>query len=173
MTAFEMKIDSVRWKSRFPNAGIEAQKAYKAIEQIRGRKGGKCSADDVVDAAKAKNHVLHNIFEWDDSKAAAAHRRRQAQDLMRALEVTYVDRPSEPTRAYEVVQKQPASLKQDAPRTLYSTYEEAVKDPVSREALIKEAIGSLMSWRRRFALLNEFDKVLGVIDETVDEFAQT
>lgn len=168
----EMKIDSVRWKSRFPNAGVDARTAYDAIEQIRSKKGEKFSATDVVAAAKAKCHPLHKMFEWDDQKAAHHFRVRQAQDLIRSLEVVYVKRPEEPVRAYEVIQKQPASTKPDAPRTLYSTHEEAVKDPRSRDALIKEAIAALMSWRRRFKSLNELDRVLTVIDETVDEFTQ-
>lgn len=169
----ELTIDSVRWKARFPNAGVDADKAYEAIETIRTKNGGTCSAEDVVSAAKARNNPLHKLFEWDDTAAAREYRLQQARAVLRAIEVVYKERPEEPTRAFEVVVRERKSDKPSEARTLWSSHEQAVSDPKSREALIAEAIQSLMSWRRRFKMLDEFDRLLSAIDETLDEFANS
>lgn len=168
----QLTIDSVRWKARFPNLGVDAQKAYDAIEKIRSSKGGACSADDVVAAARSARNPLHNLFEWDDSQAAHEYRLQQARTVLRALEVTYKEREHEPTRAFEVVVKERKSDKPSEAKTLWSSHEQAVSDPRSREALIAEAVQQLMAWRRRFKMLNEFDRLLGAIDAAIDEFAK-
>lgn len=42
----------------------------------------------VVEAAKDPNDVLHAEFEWDDAKAAHAHRIEQARELIRSVKYT-------------------------------------------------------------------------------------
>lgn len=165
----EMKIDSVLWASGFPNAGIDPGEAYKAVEKIREKHGGKCTDADIVQAARSQRNVLHGLFTWDDSEAAEQYRRHQARTLLRSLRVVYVESEGkESNRAYEVVEKKRQTAKQPE-RTLYSTHEDAVKDPVARGALLADAIRQLMAWRRRFAHLNELDRILLAIDAEIEE----
>lgn len=164
----EFKIDRVMWAAGFPNAGIDAADAHKAVEAIRAKHGGNCTDADVVEAAKVKRHTLHKLFEWDDSKAAHAHRLAQARAVLRSLRVVYVGSDSKAdARAYEVIERKKPTPERPA-RTLYSSHEEAVRDPASREHLLAEAVKQLMAWRRRFRHLNELDRVLEVVDAELE-----
>jgi hypothetical protein len=159
-----MKIQSIKWKQNVPSKGIEAEKAHKALEAIRARDNG-LTDDAILKAAAAKNHVLHNWFEWDDSAAAIQYRRDQARLLIRSLEVVYVETPDLKTRVYEVEHK---SRPQDPQRTVYTTTEEVLANPESRDRLIAEAIRAAMQFRRRFKMLHELDSLINEIDRVVE-----
>jgi hypothetical protein len=55
-----------------------------ALEEIRRKRGGLLLPSDVVKAAAKPGHPLHNDFEWDDTRAAKAHRLQQAKLIIRA-----------------------------------------------------------------------------------------
>lgn len=160
-----MKIASVKWKQNVPTKGIDAAKAYKALEAIRTKNSG-LTDDGILLAASAKNHVLNQWFEWDDTVAASEHRRNQARQLIRSIEVTYSEAPGIKTRVYEVEHK---SRPQDPGRTVYTTIEEVLANPESRDRLIAEAIKAAMQFRRRFKMLHEFDGLMGEIDKAVEK----
>jgi hypothetical protein len=68
-------------------AGTSAEVVGAELEDIRLRNGGKLKPHDVVDAARYEDSPLHPAFEWDDSKAAEAHRLWQARTLIRSVEI--------------------------------------------------------------------------------------
>ena len=160
-----MKIETIRWKQNVPSKGIDADKAHKALEAIRTKNNG-LTDDGVLAAACVKGQILNKWFEWDDSVAAAVHRRDQARLLIRSLEVTYIDAPGIKTRVYEVEHK---SRPQDPQRTVYTTTEEVLANPESRDRLIAEAIKAAMQFRRRFKMLHELDGLMIEIDKVVEK----
>ena len=167
-TIDDFAIESAEWKKSFHAAGkIDPWKAHASLLKIQ-QTHGEITDDHIVDAAAAKRHPLHAAFDWDDTSAAREYRRRQAQQLLQCLQIVYKQRPKKPARAFEVTRK---SSRSSAKRTIYGTHEDAMKDPVAREQLLADAIRQLMAWRRRFKDLNEFDRLMPVIDEMVDEFA--
>lgn len=159
----DFEIEHVGWRDSCGLESIDAEKAYQEVGALKER-----TDDAVIKIAKNKRSAIHNAFEWDDSAAAHEHRRTQARHLLRSFTVTYKNNPEETVRAYEVTRK---ASRKSTTRTIYGTHEDAMKDPQARESLIAEAISQLMAWRRRFKSLNEFDRVLGVIDEVVEVFA--
>ena len=48
---------------------------------------GRLTPDNVVDAARDPQHVLHEEFEWDDTKAGPLYRQSQARTLIRAVKL--------------------------------------------------------------------------------------
>ena len=166
---------TIEWVPQFPHRGTDASQVHAAVEQVRAEHGGRFTDDDIVHAAEDQGSAMHRIFEWDNGKAGHAYRCQQARTMVRALRITYVAPkgvPATSVRAFEVVVKKPQGAPKDAPRTLYSSHAEAMADPASREALLAEAITQLMSWRRRFRLLNEFDRLFDEIDATVSQVAE-
>jgi hypothetical protein len=159
-----MKVQEIKWKQNVPTKGIDAEKAHAALETIRSKNNG-LTDDAIVTAAAPKNHALHKWFEWDDSEAAKEHRRNQARLLIRSLEVTYSESPDIKTRVYEVEHK---ARPQDPERTVYTTTEEVLANPESRDRLIAEAIRAAMQFRRRFKMLHELDAVMEAIDKAVE-----
>jgi len=160
-----MKIESIAWKQNVPNAGIDPAVAHRALEQIRKKNDG-LTDDAIVAAAKATNHALHNWFEWDDSTAAKEQRRMQARQLIRSLVVTYKEAPETKVRVYEVEHK---ARPRDTNRTVYSTTEEVLRNPESRDRLIAAAIKSAMEFRARFKHLHELDAIIESIDKTLEK----
>lgn len=74
-----------------------------ALEAIRKKNGGRLTRQQVVDAARAKNHPLHDEFVWDDRKAADLQRLDRAQELIvRYLTVVIVDRSVKITAPFYV-----------------------------------------------------------------------
>jgi len=153
-------IESIGWKLNVPTKGIDPEDAYKALEEIRSKNNG-LTDDAIVEAAKSKRHVLHGWFEWDDSAAASEHRRHQARSLIRSLVVTYAKAPELKVRAYQVEKK--AAVKSPE-RTVYSTTEEVLRNPESRNRLIAQAIREAMEFRQRFKHLHELDMIFEAID---------
>ncbi len=158
-----MKIEKVVWKKNVPTAGIDASKAYEAMEEIRAKNKG-LTDDALVLAAKPKSHVLHNFFEWSDDKAAVEYRRMQARQLMRSFEVVYKEMPETRVRAYQVQTK---SRPGDVQRTVYSTTEEVMNNPESRDRLIASAIKAAMEFRNRFKHLHELEGIIESINKTL------
>lgn len=71
-----------------------------ALEAIRlADPAGLLHPEAVVEAAKDEASVLHSRFEWDDTKAAAAHRLAQAAHLIRVC-VTVLPDSNAPVRVY-------------------------------------------------------------------------
>lgn len=56
-----------------------------ALEALES--GGRLTPEAVVEAARAKSSPLHEHFEWNDGKAAAAWRIEQARVLIRSVTV--------------------------------------------------------------------------------------
>jgi hypothetical protein len=164
---FKMKIQEVTWKRGIATKGIDPVKAHNALQQI-GKQNGGITDDGIVAAASRKNHTLHNWFEWDDSAAAIEHRRRQARDLISSIHVVYQEAPATKTRMYQVDQRTPTGSEA---RTVYSTTEEVLSNPESRDRLIAEAIRMAMEFRRRFKMLYELDNVMAAIDSAIAKLA--
>lgn len=65
----------------------DPQKIGEALATITGANHGRLTPKAVVEAARSNRHVLHKHFEWDDAKAAEAHRLDQARAIIRAIRV--------------------------------------------------------------------------------------
>lgn len=165
------EIDETVWSLRFPNCNVDPNKARKALLDVQ-RKAGELTDVAVVASAKSPANLLHPLFEWNNAKAANAHRLRTAQTIMRAVKIVYTERKDKvPVRAFEMIKK--SSVRDKGTRTVYGTHEEAVSDPVARENLINEALRQLLAWRRRWYMLNEFDKMHLTIDSFEKEFVES
>lgn len=67
------------------------ERIRQAIDALRD-KNGRITAEQVVRAARPKSHPLHSEFEWDDKRAAAAHRIDRANELIRYVTVVTVEK---------------------------------------------------------------------------------
>jgi hypothetical protein len=57
------------------------------LAEIAGRNGGRLTPDLVLAEAESPESVLHDLFEWDDSKAAHQHRLTQARQIITSVRV--------------------------------------------------------------------------------------
>lgn len=70
--------------------GRLSKKEVAELERLSTRHGGRLQADDVWKAARPASSPLHGRFEWDVQKAAIAHWREQARDILQ-LWIVVVD----------------------------------------------------------------------------------
>ena len=77
----------------------DPQQIGEALQRVKDSHEGDLNPKDVVEAARSSRNVLHRHFEWDDQKAAEAHRVDQARELIRVICVEEVDHPR-PVRAF-------------------------------------------------------------------------
>lgn len=164
-----MQVESVSWKNGAVSRGIDPLAAYQSLESIR-RKKGEITDLGVLEEARKENHPLYKWFNWDDSEAAEQYRKLQAQNLIRSLVVVYKESPKTPVRAYQVVKKEPT---QSPKRTAYSTTDEILSNPQSRDRLIAEAIRIAMDFRRRFRMLHELDQVVESLNKAIEALQES
>ncbi len=147
-----------QWKSG-SHIGIDAQAAGEEMEKLRTLYNGRLEPQMVVDAAKDESSPLHDHFEWNDTKAAAAYRNGQAGHLIRCITVEIDNGSGEvaPVRAF-------VSVKRDEDRS-YTSVQHALSDSELRAQVLASAWAELEAWRRRHAELIELAKVFAVIDQ--------
>ncbi len=164
-----MNIASVKWKKSFEARGVKAEKANEVLERLQAKHGKEFTRDHVLaEAAKARSPI-HKIFDWDDTVAATRWRERQASQLIASIEVTYEERPDIPVRAFEVKRKAPRSKPEQ--KTVFASHQAIMADPDAREMLKQEALRSLISWRKRYRDINEFEILFRDIDATIEAAA--
>lgn len=154
-----------KWRPGFHAPKIPAQVVGEEIESIRERSGGSVTADLVLAEAADENHRLHDAFEWDDAKAAHAHRLTQAGEMIRSIVVTVDAKPDAgPVRAFvSVVDPEPHAGR------VFTSVQHAMSRPDLREQVLRQAKQEMLSWRKRYAQYQELASVFDVIDGVIGQ----
>lgn len=66
--------------------GAKAQVMGEALAKIAADNAGRLKPKHVVEAARDPKNALHGFFEWDDKRAADAHRLDQARAIIRIVQ---------------------------------------------------------------------------------------
>lgn len=141
-----------------PGAKADAGEVGTYIELLRKEKKGELTPEDVVTAARNKNSPLHSYFEWDDGKAAEAHRLSQARGLIRAVVAIYThdDKPVTKARAYVHI------AEKGAPH--YRELGHAMSQKATRQLVLQRAWRELVQFRNKYQGLKEFAAVFEAAD---------
>jgi hypothetical protein len=148
--------DGARFQpGKHPDANVVGQH----IEMLREKFKGELTPEDILEDAKHDNSPLHSFFEWDDTEAARQHRLKQARGLIRAVVAVYVseDKPAQRMRAYVHVNEP------QAPH--YRETAHALSQKATRELVLKRAMQELNDFKRKYAHLKEFAKIVEVIEQ--------
>lgn len=146
-----------RWKPG-ANVKIAPDVAGAELERIRTKANGRLTPEGIVASARRPTSPLHPHFEWDDAKAASAHRITQAGYLIRSIEVLdAVEGQKKPIRAF-------VSVVRDEDRSYVSTAH-ALSDSDLRRQVVDRAWRDLEAWRERHAELIEFAAVFTAMDQ--------
>ena len=107
---------------------------------------GLLTTDAVLEAAADPGHVLHKHFEWDDGKAAEAHRRWQARALIARCRITLDPRTETSIRAF-------VSLPSDRREGGYRLTESVISDDDQRAELVRDMRRRVTYWSRQAELM--------------------
>lgn len=127
------------------------------LEAIRAQYGA-LTPQLVVDEARDPSHALHDQFEWDDSRAAEAHRKSQARGLIRRVRVRFESARTgeqESVRAYTSMPVSAGSNDRS-----YEPTRDVLSDEFARRMVLNRAKSELAAWQKRYADLAEFDAIV-------------
>jgi hypothetical protein len=137
------------------------------IERNQGT-NAECDPRLMWERARPADHPLHDLFEWDDTAAAAAHRTEQARRVIRSCKVVQVG-DSKPRVAFVHVTR----VTPDAVRNGYVSTETAISDPVLRAQVLRDAERQIRGLLDRYRFLKELDPVREAFEASVAELELT
>lgn len=137
--------------------GVSAEIVGLTIENLIA-KHGEARPDAVVDLARDPDSPLHPCFEWDDTKAAEAHRLDQARYILRAVVIVREDAPDTTIRAFVNAEREGG----------WKTIEAVLADPTSRDLLLEQAKRDLEAFVRKYHALEELSGVRQAIAAFVE-----
>jgi hypothetical protein len=137
--------------------GITAQAVGESLESIKGEYGT-LNPENVVKAASDENHVMHPLFEWDDSLAAHQYRINQARSVVRAICVKVVENLP-PIRAYVSVTPVVTGVPGQNLRREYQQTHVALSNPDSREQIVSQAKRDLDTYHNKYDALVDLSTI--------------
>lgn len=137
---------------------IGANIAAERLGKIR-KQNGEITPRGVVDDAVDPQSPLHPCFEWNDDKAADAHRLSQARKLIGSIVVA--ERIGDDERISSEVR---AFVHITADSLRYEPIEIAMRDIEMREEILTRAWDEIKIWQKRYAAYEEFAELMDVID---------
>ena len=107
----------------------------------------------VVDEARPEGAPLHERFEWDDEIAGEKYRIVQAQQLIRSVQIEFIDKR---TGERKLVRAFHSRRESGQVRSGYQPIEEIVQDEVSLRILLKQFEREIADLKRKYGHLAEF-----------------
>jgi hypothetical protein len=156
----EVHMTVYEWKPMV-SMPVDPQIAGRRLEELSAARGGVTPAE-VVEDASPPGSVLHPIFEWDDTKAAKAHREDQARHMLRSIRVV-IERPEqEPivTRGFVVIER-------EGEGRVYDQVEIVMSDAKLRQQVVDRALKELSAWMERYNGYVELSSMYGAIKSTM------
>lgn len=135
------------------------------LERIRAKdKNGILYPHAVVAASKARESVLHELFDWDNRTAANNWRLQQARQVIARYHVTITNATTSRVRGY-------VSLKTDRKEGGgYRAIGEVVSDEQLREELLQDALDEMQSMEARYVRLRELKPLFKVANELREKY---
>lgn len=140
------------------SGAARAQRAGEFIATLTGK-----TPRDVLKAARARSSPIHEFFDWDDTVAAKRWRLRQAQELVKAVHVVYVDSAGESQTVRAFV-----NLYEGRAETgpFYSTLQ-VLSDKDQRKIVLRRALAEAEAWRKRYEQYDELAAICAAIRRSV------
>jgi len=141
----------------------QGKRIRKALGDLEADLGRGLTAEDVVTAASAPDHALHDYFEWDDAIAGHEWRKGQARALMRRVRVRVVeDVPTGERRIFKVAGY--ANVVQDNRREYVPT-RAAMLNPELRAQILARALREMQAWADRYRIFTEFAEIVAAVQK--------
>lgn len=133
---------------------IDPNKAAAYLERLKQENKGTLGKQQIVDAARDPESLLHSCFTWDDELAGEKFRLQEAGELVRELRIK-VSQPIEVTASTCKISYAPPAYKNVSPEGQKANYH-SVKNIASNEVAQQIIIRKLNN--RIDALIREVDE---------------
>lgn len=142
---------------------------FKTDAQIAGEvcskleREGRLTGKDLVEVSRPTDAPLHGEFLWDDTIAAEKYRESQARDIISHISVVS-ESAKEPIRAF---------LNVSVGNTVYDSINVIVRNEDKYAALCKRALAELISFKKRYIMISQLDKLTSIIEELEKEWNES
>lgn len=150
---------------RNTNYPVKAEEAASELQRIE-QKYGEVTPRNLLDESTPEDAVMHNCYEWDDSKAADNYRLWQSRHIMSCLVVTYADEAE--TEPKEIVVRAFQNVSEEREGRFISV-EKAFESTTTRDIILQKAFEELAMFRKKYSDLSELAKVITAIDEAIEK----
>lgn len=148
------------WRGR--NRGVAAETVASVVNRIIAEEGS-CPPKRLVDEARPEDSPLHRLFDWNDETAAEAHRRNQARQIIRSVEIRIVEGVNEiSTSAFISVGRVEGTKHMGSG---YRRMEDVFSNEATRKEALDAAAASLRAWRIRYQNLTELAELFEAVDQ--------
>ena len=153
------------WKTGY--YPVSAQETGEFLNKVSEKEGG-ITAARVLELSRREDALLHPCFEWDDTKAAEAHRLYQARKLVGNLVCAVVKENPEKAVATPATR---AFVSVSAPQKegYFKPTIVAMSDPNDRQMVLENAKREAIAFANKYSGLAEFAEVIQAINKAVAE----
>jgi hypothetical protein len=159
--------------SRLTKKIADPQVVGDSLETLQQENGGRLTARVVVEAARPIEAPLHQIFEWDDLRAAELFREDQARHVLSSIRVVQPRTdPKEEKRmlhAYVSLEETIGDEKQRA----YVPIARVFNDADLLKQAIEKAAAELRAFEDRYAEFESIAKAARTAREQIEQTVQT
>jgi hypothetical protein len=132
-----------------------AQRIGTELERIAKANNGTLTPRATVDAATDERNYLHRFFEWNNERAADAHRLDQARYLIRVIRVVDETRQDSPVRMAFL------SVSDGKAGRSYIPLANVIDSPRLSILVLEQAERDLAAWQRRYSELADLCAEVG------------
>lgn len=149
-------MEGYKWKLNGFAKGVDVNLVVDELSKLQNLHGA-ITPDLVVKAARPKKSILHNLFEWDENKAAYNWRLQQARMLMNNIQVVIIsDGQPREISVYEVTSRSEG----------YKSIDTFTSDDIQyvRETTVRQ----LNTMREKLKTYKELDGVIYYIGKAIE-----
>jgi integrase len=159
---YKIMEKNYQWRIKSFAKNVDPDEAIREIQKVEAIYG-KITADTILKAAQDKDCVLHDLFEWDNTKAAQHYRLQQARTLINNIEVKIIsDGETRSVSVYEVVQSESGQQ--------YKHIETLTFDEI--EQVKRATLKALSVLKFKLSVYKQFDKVVNFVDAAIGELVE-
>lgn len=145
---------------------VDAEVIGDRLTQLE-QKSGEVTPEAVLADATRKTSPLHRFFEWDDTKAASAHRLDQARYLIRSIKVVITNEEGTAPTKIRAFVKVVTDTTQG-----FRGISSVMSDAEMRAQVIARAMKELGDWTERYRTFAEFGDVMKAAEKTKTKIEQ-
>jgi len=167
-----------QYKARATNRiGIdddEAQLIGEALERIGEESGEAPGPESIVAAARRETSVLHEYFDWDDERAAHAHRLAQARQITRSVVVVVRNTREEDVEvpAFGSLERRKTARAgargHEEEERGYVQVEEVLSDEQKRHSALESLVRRMYASRDELTLYEEMEFLVSELDRSIN-----
>jgi hypothetical protein len=151
----------VKMKMKYKITKKITEKRIKEILEIKKTQG--LTAENIIQEARNPKSSLHDLFEWDNTKAGHEYRLHQARVFINEIKIEIGDKE---LFAFENVEVR--SISGDSEETAerqYKTMSEIISNEELRTQILNRAYQQLIFWKTQYKAYEELTPVVVAIDK--------